>query len=128
MSAQIDQILERYVALRDRKKELKDDYDNKVEAVDQALEKLENFLLKTMADQGVDSVKTAHGTAYISLKTSATVADRDAFMDYIRTNDEWAMLDVKVNKTAVKEYRDAQDSLPPGVNWSETRAVNVRRA
>jgi len=128
MTAQIDQILERYVALRDRKKEMKDEYDSKVEAVDQALEKLENFLLKTMADQGVDSVKTSHGTAYISLKTSATVADRDAFMDYIRTNEEWAMLDVKVNKTAVKEYRDATDTLPPGVNWSETRAVNVRRA
>lgn len=128
MTAQIDQIVERYVALRDRKKELKDDYDLKVENVDKALEKLENFLLKHLSDQGVESVRINAGTAFIQLKTSVATADRDEFMRFLHGTGEWAMADIKPNKTAVKEYRDANDNLPPGVNWSEVRAVSVRRA
>lgn len=128
MTTKLDEVVDRYVKLRDRKKDLKTEFDKKTEAIDAAMEKLENFLLKTMSEQGVDSVKTGAGTAYISVKSSATVGDRDAFIQYIRDNDAWALLDVKANKTAVQEYRTEQDNLPPGVNWSEMRAVNIRRS
>lgn len=123
-----DAVVDRYVQLRDLKKEKKEEYDRAVENIDIAMERIENFFIKSLTAQGMESVKTGSGTVYLTSKTSATVADRDKFLEYVRENDEWAMLDVKVNKTAVKEYRDANQDLPPGVGWSEIKAAGVRRA
>lgn len=128
MSAKLDEVVDRYVKLRDRKKDLKDEFDKKAEAIDEALKKLENYLLRTLNESGAESVRTTAGTAYINVKTSATVADRDQFMQYVRENDAWVLLDVKANKTAVQEFRDANQDIPPGVNWTEMRAVGVRRS
>jgi hypothetical protein len=124
---QLDKIVEAYIKLRDRKAEMKKEYDAKVEAIDNGLAKLENFLLNTLNAQGVQSIKTAIGTAYKTTKTSATVGNRDEFMEYVRENDAWVLLDVKANKTAVTEYKEQHKALPPGVTWREEVAVNVRR-
>ena len=58
---------------------------------------------------------------------SASVADWDAVLDHIRENDAWEMLERRVNKTAVEQFKAVNDDLPPGVNWSETQVVNFRR-
>lgn len=128
MSTKLDEVVSRYVTLRDQKKVLKDQFDASVADIDTALEKLENYLLKNLQAQGVESVKTSAGTAYIANKTSATVGDREAFVAWIKSTDNWAVADVKANKTAIKEFRDEHDNLPPGVNWTEMRAVGVRRS
>jgi hypothetical protein len=126
-AVKLDAIVERYIQLRDKKAEMKKAFDKSVEDIDNALAKLENFLLGTLQSQGVDSVKTPAGTAYRTTKTSATVEDWDAALAFIKENDAWNMLDKKVNKTAVVEYKDAHKALPPGVKWREEFAVNVRR-
>jgi hypothetical protein len=123
----IDQILDRYIKLRDRKSELKKEYEKSVEAIDEGLDRCEAYLLKALDTQGAESIKTSVGTAYVSVKSSATVADKEAFLGYVRTHEEWSMLDIRANKTSVDEYRQANGDLPPGVNWSAIRTVNVRR-
>ena len=77
----------------------------------------------------MDSVKTEFGTAYATVRTTASIADRDAFMDFVKANEEWALLEVRVSKTAVEQFRSANDDeLPPGVNVREERVVNIRRS
>jgi hypothetical protein len=77
----------------------------------------------------MDSVKTEFGTAYATTRSSASVADRDTFMEYVKANEEWALLEVRVSKTAVDQYRSANDNeLPPGINIREERVVNIRRS
>lgn len=124
----ITEVVEKYIALRDKKAALKRDYEAKVEAIDQMLDKVETLLLTNMQEQGVDSYKTPAGTAYKSVRASASVADRESFMRFIQETGEWSMLDVRANKTAVQEYREANNDLPPGVNWSEQIVVNIRRS
>lgn len=127
-SPQVAAIVEKYVALRDRKAELKAAYDASVKDIDAAMERVENYLLRTMQELGVESVRTPFGTPYISRRTSATVADWEAVLDFVRANDEWHMLERRVNKTVVETYRDEHNDLPPGINWREERVVNIRRA
>lgn len=124
----ITEVVEKYIALRDKKTALKREYEAKVEAIDQMLDKVEALLLANMQEQGVDSYKTSAGTAYKSVRASASVADRESFMRFIQETGEWSMLDVRANKTAVQEYREANNDLPPGVNWSEQIVVNIRRS
>jgi hypothetical protein len=55
------------------------------------------------------------------------VADWDAFLDHVRENEAWEMLERRVNKTAVEQFKSVEGDLPPGVNWAETQVVNFRR-
>jgi hypothetical protein len=78
---------------------------------------------------GMDSVKTEHGTAYTAVRTTASVADREAFMEFVKANEEWSLLEVRASKTAIEQFRDSNnDELPPGVNIRSERVVNIRRS
>jgi hypothetical protein len=125
---QIAQIVERYVQLRDQKAEFKAAYDANVKDIDSALERIENFLLTKMQELGVESVRTPYGTPYVSKRTSASVADWEAVLDFVKANDEWQMLERRVNKTVVAQWREEHNDLPPGLNWTEERVVNIRRS
>lgn len=124
----LDLIVERYVLLRDRRAQMKADYEASVADINAGLSKLENAILVTLNAQGAESFRTAHGTAYKSTSTSATVADWDSLLGFIRTNERWDMLEKRVAKTAVEQYRNEQDDLPPGINWREAVSVGVRRS
>jgi hypothetical protein len=48
-------------------------------------------------------------------------------LNHVQENDAWEMLERRVNKKTVEQFKDVNDDLPPGVNWSETQVVNFRR-
>jgi len=123
----IDQLIDKYIRLRDRKGEIKEKYETAVAQIDDAMEKVENVILAHLNAHNVDSVAGETGTAFKQTVSSATVQDRDAFMGYVRGNDAWHLLDARVNKTAVAEFRRDHEAIPPGVNWREEIVVRVRR-
>lgn len=125
---QLNELVEKYIALRDRKAKFKAEYDAKVAELDAVMDKIEAVLLKTFDDTGMDSVRTSAGTAYKSLRTSVTVADWDAYREHIIANGAWELLEKRANKTAVEQYKSANDDLPPGLNWREERVINIRRS
>jgi phage host-nuclease inhibitor protein Gam len=118
-----------YIKLRDQKAEAKAQYEASVAPLTEKMDKLEAKLLQAFDSTGVDSVKTEFGTAYTSTRTTASVADRDAFMDFVKAKEEWSLLEVRASKTAVEQFVAANDSqVPPGVNLRVERVVNVRRS
>jgi len=124
----LDQVVLKYIALRDKKAEHKKAYDAKIEAIDAGLEKLEAFIKASLEQLGVESVRTSAGTAYQSTRTSATAADWPMVLEWIRANEHWDMLEKRVNKSFVESYRNEFEDLPPGVNWREERVINIRRS
>lgn len=118
-----------YIKLRDKKAEIKAEMDEQIKPLQEKMDKLEAKLLEAFQTTGVDSVKTEFGTAYTSVRTTASIADRDAFMEFVKSHEEWSLLEVRAAKTAIEQYRAANDDeLPPGVNIREERVVNVRRS
>ena len=118
-----------YIQLRDKKAQMKAEFDAQVAPLQEKMDKLEAKLLDVFNQTGMDSVKTEFGTAYATTRSTASVADRDTFMDYVKANEEWALLEVRVSKTAVDQFRSANDNeLPPGINVREERVVNIRRS
>ena len=124
----LDEIITKYITLRDKKAEYKAEYDGKVAAIDNALARIEQHLMVKMQEQGLKSLPTTAGTAYIQHRTSAAVADWEAVLGFIKEHDAWTMLEKRVSKTAVEEYRATNNDLPPGINWSESVVVNVKRS
>lgn len=118
-----------YIQLRDKKAEMKSEFEASVAPINDKMEKLEAKLLDVFNKTGMDSVKTEHGTAYTAVRTTASIADREAFMEFVKANEEWSLLEVRASKTAVEQFRDSNDNeLPPGVNIRSERVVNIRRS
>jgi len=118
-----------YIKLRDQKAQMKADFEASIAPLTEKMDKLEAKLLEVFNQTGMDSVKTEFGTAYATVRTSASIADRDAFMEFVKAHEEWSLLEVRVSKTAVEQYRSANDDeLPPGINVREERVVNIRRS
>jgi hypothetical protein len=123
----LDELVAMYIELRDTKASLKNDYEGKVKMVDEKLNKIEAKLLEVFDQLGTESVKTGHGTAYKTTRSFASVADRDTFMQFVKDGDHWSMMEIRAAKTAVEQYKAANDELPPGINWREEVVVNIRR-
>ena len=121
-------LVQKYIEVRDKKAQLKAEYDMKASKLDEVMNKIEAKLLEVFEQTGMDSVKTEFGTAYTSTRTAASVADREAFMEFVKSHDEWPLLEIRASKAAVEQYRAANDDLPPGINWREERVVNIRRS
>jgi|TARA_R110000868_G_scaffold27351_3_gene104037 phage host-nuclease inhibitor protein Gam len=118
-----------YVKLRDKKAQMKAEYQDAVAPVQEKMDKLEAKLLEVFNTTGMDSIKTEFGTAYTSTRTTASVADRDVFMDYVKANEEWSLMEVRASSTAIKQFQEASDGdIPPGINLSVERTVNIRRS
>lgn len=123
-----DELVKLYIGLRDRRAKRKAEYELD-DAPDQTkMDKIEGILLHRMQESGQESVRTAAGTAYKTTKVYSSVADWDSLLGFIKDHDAWEMLTRGVNKTAVEQYRAANDDLPPGVNMRTEVVVNFRRS
>jgi hypothetical protein len=122
----LSELVERYISLRNKKRELKTTYEEQVAGIDTTLDKIEAKLLQVFDQTGMESVRTDFGTAYKSTRSSASVADRDLFMDHIKRHGDWQLLEVRCSKQAVEQFKDVNGDLPPGVNLRSEIVINVR--
>jgi hypothetical protein len=129
MTQKVDKLVEKYIQLRESKAKIEAENSARLAPYEEALNLIENALLETFIELGVTSVKTEFGTAYTSVRTTASLADWDVFREFCSQQDDpYAFVERRISKAAVEEYRNAHSDLPPGVNWSETRKVNFRRS
>ena len=124
----ITNLVAKYIAARDLKSKLDNDHKTKLEPLIAAMEKTESAILDFFNQHGMDSAKCEAGTAYKTMRSSATVADMDQFLDFVRRTEGWHFLEKRVAKTQVDEYVAAHSDLPPGINYTRMAALNVRRA
>jgi hypothetical protein len=121
-SVNIDEIVQHYMALRANKAEMEARHKEEIFPIARDMDTIEAALLKVMQSQGVESVKTPHGTPYIATFTSAKVSDFDKFLDYVAETQNWDLLERRVNKTAFL----ADGGQAPGVETTTTLRVNIR--
>ena len=89
----IDQLVDKYIRIRDKKAEVQKTQKAELARFDEALHTIERVFLTFMQENNVDSLNTNHGTAYKRVQTSCTIADRDAFLNFVREGDNWAFAD-----------------------------------
>lgn len=124
----INKRVDQYVKLRDHIKQLDDEHKEKMKPFKETLEKLNAVLLDHLIKINGDSVRTEAGTVYRTAKKSASLADPDAFMRFVIGNEAWDLLDRKANVTAVADFIEENQETPPGVNFTTTYVVGVRRS
>lgn len=124
----VNKRVEQYIKLRDIIKSMNDSHAEKMQPFLQAKEQLETVLKQHLHTQNVESVKTSSGTAYLSTKNSASVADMEALWNHVVTTGSFDLLDKKANVTAVKDFVEKNGVAPPGVNFNSMTTLGVRRS
>lgn len=122
----VEELVRLYLTVRDKITLIKDRHVKELEKWVDYQKKLTGEITDFMTQHGVDSVKTTAGTAYSSVKFTASLADPEAFMKYVIDNKQWDLLDRKANVTACRAYVDENNQLPPGVNLSSQETLGVR--
>lgn len=128
MAANINELVEKYITIRDTKAQIVADQKVAMDRINNALKRIEERLLDEMNKLGTESMRTTAGTCYRTITTSAKVEDREAFIAFVRDNNAWEFLDSRANKTAVSEFLDEHKELPPGVSVARVATVNIRRS
>jgi hypothetical protein len=118
---------DQFIKLRDLKAVIEERHELELKPINEAMEGLKGIMATAMDALKVDSVKTPSGTVSFSTKVTATIADMNAFWNHCVVNADFAMIDKKANKTAIKDYVDKHGAAPPGVNYSTFRDIGVRR-
>lgn len=122
----VDDVVAGYMKLRLKKELIESEAKQKVADIKAKMELLENWLLQRMQAEGVDSYKTAHGTAYKTTTDFATVGDWDEVLGFIKEREAFHMLERRVNKIAVRDYINS-GVVPPGVNYGTKVDVGFRK-
>lgn len=124
----VDRLVEAYVACRDHlageRKKFKDiEKDHK-----STLSTIENAIMELADQQGVESFKTASGTAFKTKKDFVSVENWPAALDHMIANDLTHLLTKSVGKAAAKEYMDEHGgALPPGLKYGYIPTISIRR-
>ncbi len=128
MSYNLSEVIDKYVALRDQKRTMVREHEEALKPIDDKLNKIETWLLGRMNEDGVENYKTEFGTAYKTIKTSVTMADRDMFKDFVFSSSVplWNLVDFRASKKGVEEFLEDSEEIPPGLNITRVTTVNVR--
>ncbi len=124
----VDERIKQYVSVRDMIAALKERQEAELKPLLEVQEALSGWLQEFMAKNNLDNVKSAkYGTAHFTTRYTTSLADPDAFMKFVIATNSFDMLDKRANSTAVKEYVQEHNSLPPGCNLNAIKTVGVRR-
>ena len=127
MSVNVDDVVATYMKLRSQKEAIEAEVKDRVSTIKAKMEKLEAWIKEQADVQGVTSFKTKHGTAFLTTTDYANVADWDAVLDFIRTQEAFDMLEKRISKIAVRGYIEANKAVPPGVNYGTKLEINIRK-
>jgi hypothetical protein len=129
MTISIDSVVDAYIQTRDLIEEKKKAFDAEVAELKDLQDRREKYILGSLDKLGVESFKTAHGTAFIDWKDSATVKDRESFFAWVEADFEnhKHYLESRVSKTAVKQGLEDGAPPPPGVDYVRVKDLKVRR-
>lgn len=119
-----------FIKIRDRRSELKAEFDAEDNKLKDQQEKIKAALLDFCKDNNVESVKTNAGTFFRTVKTRYWTNDWDAMNAFIKENDTPEMYEKRLNQTAVKQFieEELDGEAPDFINVTSEYQVSVRKS
>jgi hypothetical protein len=75
---------------------------------------------------GVDSFTTANGTAFRQKKEKFPIVEWDEFTKYLMESGHFHAVQKRTSPNAIKEIREVDGKLPPGIGCLEETVFSVR--
>lgn len=127
-SLTIDQLVDYYIRLRDKRDALKKKHAEELRPITTAMSEVEVRVLDYLQKQGAESTRTSHGTCYRSTRTSYSLSDAASFRDWCEAEGRFDLMESRVSKSALEDFMQDGGTLPPGVKVSSEVVVGFRRS
>ena len=130
MTAQVqaDKLTEVYIKMRDKRAELSAEFGAEDSRIETQMDMVAEELLKLCKDIGADSIKTAAGIVFRSVRTRYETTDWESMYNFILEHDIPQVLERRISTTNMKQFLDENPTLMPvGMNINNKYTVTVRR-
>lgn len=125
---QTDELVDKYVKIRDKIKAIEAKHKLELEPYKSALALLDTEFIKRLNTSGLESMNTKFGTVYKTTKTLSSIADPTIFFDFVEAGKHWSLIQKRLNNAAITEFIEEHQTPPPGINVTQKIDVNVRRS
>lgn len=125
-----EELVSAYLALRNSRAELKENYEEADGKLKSEMEQIEQAMLEICNDVGADSIKTTLGTVIRKVNERFYCTDWDNFKNYVLENEAVELLERRIHQGNFKEHMTQIEGqgLPPGVNVMREYGITVRKA
>jgi arsenate reductase-like glutaredoxin family protein len=123
-----DQLVAVYIKMRDKKDAIRHDMEQQINHIDEQMQVVAQQILDICKETGAESIRTAHGTAYRTIKQRFWTNDWEAMHKFIRENEAMELLERRIHQTNMKQFLEENPELKPaGLNIDREYAITVRR-
>lgn len=124
-----DVLAETYIKIRDKRAELKEQFEEQDNKLKEQQELLAAEMLEVCYETGADSIKTPAGTIIRKVDTRYWTTDWDSMYQFIEEHDAYALLEKRLHQTNLKQFLEENpDLLPAGLQADSKYTVVVRRS
>lgn len=117
-----------FVKIRDRRAELAAEFKAQDDNLKDQQERIKEALLQHCKDHEVDSVRTAKGVFYRTVKTRYWTSDWEAMRNFAVEHDALDFFEKRLNQSAVKSFLEENpEAVPPGLNIDSKYEITVRK-
>ena len=128
MSFDADKLVTAYIAIRDKRSEIKTQFEEQDKALEADMEKIENVILEHCKENNIESLKTTHGTAYKRIRERYWATDWDVFNQYIREHDAIELYEKRIHQGNMKQFLEDNPGATPPINVDRKFTISVRRS
>lgn len=122
------EVVDRMMALRDKRSQLKKDFEARDRQLREMYERGENWLLKHMQETGHKSFKVEGATVFTKTNMRYSFGDWSGFTEWVKQTGEVDLLQKRVSSTNMETFLKDNGELPPGIKRDPVLTVNIRKS
>ena len=128
MAVSVDKLVKAYTKIRDKRSELSSKYKEEEGKLREQQDKVKLALLEYCKEHEVDSVRTASGLFYRTVKQRYWTSDWESMHSFIMEHELPEFFEKRLNQTHVRQFiEENPDLVPAGLNVDSEYAISVRK-
>src|SRR5215831_3878999 len=120
--------VKQFIDLRDKLAEFDEKAREKRKEILDPMNEVQEKIMNALDATEQESARTEWGTASISVKYYASCPDPDAFVEFVRENNAYELMERRAASIPCRAFAEEHGQLPPGVAINSVRSIGVRRA
>tara|TARA_R100000951_G_scaffold30075_1_gene25942 strand:- start:1635 stop:2024 length:390 start_codon:yes stop_codon:yes gene_type:complete len=128
MTIPVEKLVGAYTKIRAKRSEISAKFKEEDGSLAEQQDKIKRALLDYCKDQGVDSVRTASGLFYRTIKQRYWTSDWSSMHAFIMDHNLPDFFEKRLNQTNVRQFiEENPDLIPAGLNVDSEYVISVRK-
>ena len=128
MTVPVEKLVGAYTKIRAKRSEISAKFKEEDGILAEQQDKIKRALLDYCKDQGVDSVRTATGLFYRTVKQRYWTSDWSSMHSFIMDHNLPDFFEKRLNQTNVRQFiEENPDLIPAGLNVDSEYVISVRK-